>query len=571
MRHRIRRIRWPALATAAVLMVGSGTAYAVTSDGSTGSYRTSRAARGDVEQVLSASGTVDAASRADLGFGASGKVASVKVALGDAVKAGQVVATLDSQALKAAVTKAQASVARAVAQLASDKAAQADVVSDASANQPQSNQPQSNQPQSSQTPSASPTSKPRSDEGDDPATAAALAQLKDQQDAVTKAQSAATAAISAAKDALAAQQQACKDAYQAKPSGPANPGADDHGNGDATSGDACSAALAEVQTRQDDVSDAQDDLATALSALATTLSQALASLQAPSGGSDTPSASSTPSSPATSSPKGSKTPSGNTTPASDPQDQSGTVSAARLAADQAQIEQARADLVDARQQLGQAVLRSTRSGTVRSLTVHKGDEVSAGDVVAVVIGGRAVTVETTVPESKIGQVKVGQRVRVSTPGETETAEGSVTAIGLVADSSSGTATYPVTVTVEDPTIALPAGSQALLAIVVATAHDVVTVPLSAVSRRGDRATVQTWDGQKLSTRSVTVGTVGAREVEITDGLSAGDQVVLADIDQAITGASDSINDRSGFRGAPIRIGGPGGGPGGGPVTFKSGP
>jgi multidrug efflux pump subunit AcrA (membrane-fusion protein) len=106
--------------------------------------------------------------------------------------------------------------------------------------------------------------------------------------------------------------------------------------------------------------------------------------------------------------------------------------------------------------------------------------------------------------------------------------------------------------------------------VVATAHDVVTVPTSAVTRRGDGAFVQTWDGTTLNREVVTLGTVGAREVEVTDGLSVGDEVVLADLDRAITGAADSINDRAGFNGPPVmRFEKPGAG-GGGPVTFKSG-
>src|SRR4051794_38145710 len=114
MRHRTRRIRWPALVALGVLVAGSGTAYAVSSDGSTGSYRMTRAAKGDVEQVLSTSGTIDAARRTDLAFGTSGTVAEVKVALGDTVRAGQVIATLDRDTLRAAVTRARASVAKAL-------------------------------------------------------------------------------------------------------------------------------------------------------------------------------------------------------------------------------------------------------------------------------------------------------------------------------------------------------------------------------------------------------------------------------------------------------------------------
>jgi len=545
MRHRMRKIRWPALAIVGVLVAGSGTAYAVTNDGSAGNYRTVRATKGDVEEVLSTSGTVDAARRADLEFATSGTVAGVKVAIGDTIKAGQVVATLDTGTLEAAVIRAKATMARAVAQLESDEDAQAQTVSDA-ASSPQASKPQGNDAPSSGT-------------GSDPDTAATLATLKAQQVAVVKAQSAASAAIAAAKDALAAQTEACADAYQDQPTSDPSQGADAQAASAATEDNAaCAAALAEVQARQHDVSDAQDALADALSTLASTLSHALAALT----GSESPTGSA--SARTSASDAATDTPSASGSDAT-----SGTVTAAQLAADQAQIEQARADLVDARQQLRQAVLRSTRSGRVVALDLAKGDSVAAGDTVATVVGGRAVTIETTVAESRIGQVKVGQKVRVTTPGETETAEGTVTAIGLVADSSSGTASYPVTVSVEDPAISLPAGSQAMLAIVVATATDVVTVPTSAVTRRGDGAVVQTWDGSTVSRKTVTIGTVGAREVEITAGLDAGDRVVLADIDQGISGASDTINDRGGFGNAPVfRMGD--GGPGGGPVTFKSG-
>jgi HlyD family secretion protein len=542
---RLRKARWPVLAVAGVVVAGGGTAYAVTNDGSTGHYRTVAAATGDVEQVLSTTGKVDAAHRADLSFGTSGTVARVKVALGDTVRAGQVIATLDTDALEAAVTRARAAVARAEAQLESDENAQEQTVSDAASG------PQQGKPTGS-APSNSPST------GVDAAT---LAALKAQQDAVVKAQSAASVALAAAKAALAAQTAACADAFQDTPADPGS-GSDVQAPADspataATSADntACSAALAEVQARQDDVSSAQDKLADALSALAGTLSKALATLQSPT----TPAATS--SSRATSS-AGTDTPAATDTPSS------ASSSAARLAADQASIEQARADLVDARQQRRQAVLRSTRSGRLVALDVAAGDAVSAGSTAATVVGGRAVTVGTAVPESKIDQVKVGERVRVTTPGESDSTEGTVTAIGLVADSSSGTASYPVTVTVEDPTIALPAGSQAMLAIVVATAKHVVTVPTSAVTRRGDSASVQTWDGTTLTREAVTLGTVGARVVEITDGVSAGDRVVLADLDRAITGAADSINDRGGFNGPPMmrfdRAG-----PGGGPVTFRS--
>jgi HlyD family secretion protein len=550
-RHRKWRLRWPVLATVAVVVAGSGTAYAVTNEGSTGSYRTVRAARGNVEQVLATSGTVDAARRADLEFGTAGTVARVVVGVGDRVRAGQVVARLDTQALEAAVTRAKAEVARAVAQLGADEDAQAQAVADA-ASTPKASTPKSNAPTASPTGGASPT-----DKGPE------LQALQDQQTAVVQAQSAATGALAVAKQALAAQTAACTDAFQDPADEAAKGATKGAGQGDDADDTACSAALAEVQARQDDVGAAQDALAKALATLAGTLDQAVAALAASSAAEPT---------------QGGSTPSsGDTTPPAPSagsdgsgSDASGSVSAARLASDQAAIEKARADLVEARQQLGQTVLRSTRSGTVVSLPVAAGDEVAAGDVGAVVVGGKAVTIEGSVPSSKVSQVKVGEKVRVTTPGQSGTAEGTVTAVGLVADTSTGTATYPVTVTVEDPTIPLSPGSHALLAVVVATARDVVTVPTSAVTRRGDTASVRTWDGKTLSHTAVKLGAIGAREVEVTGGLRSGDEVVLADLDQAITGAADSVNDRGGFTGVPLgKL--RGSGPGGGPITFKSGP
>lgn len=66
---------------------------------------------------LSFIGEVRAAQRAELGFAVSGRVASVAVDVGDSVRAGQVLARLDSQPLGAQVTAAQGEVARAKAQV----------------------------------------------------------------------------------------------------------------------------------------------------------------------------------------------------------------------------------------------------------------------------------------------------------------------------------------------------------------------------------------------------------------------------------------------------------------------
>jgi len=80
---------------------------------------------GSMNETVSAEGTVAAAQTDDLSFSSSGTVTAVNVAAGDTVTAGQVLATIDSSELAAAVTSAESAVADAEAKLADDQDADA--------------------------------------------------------------------------------------------------------------------------------------------------------------------------------------------------------------------------------------------------------------------------------------------------------------------------------------------------------------------------------------------------------------------------------------------------------------
>ncbi|HEV2779496.1 MAG TPA: efflux RND transporter periplasmic adaptor subunit [Actinophytocola sp.] len=74
--------------------------------------------RTTVVETVSAAGTVDSAYGADVNFGTAGTVASIDVKVGDAVAAGQQLATLDSAEAKAKVKAAQSSLDAAEEDLA---------------------------------------------------------------------------------------------------------------------------------------------------------------------------------------------------------------------------------------------------------------------------------------------------------------------------------------------------------------------------------------------------------------------------------------------------------------------
>ena len=71
-----------------------------------------------VTQVLPISGNLTAVGQTDLDFGASGRVLAVNVQAGQAVHAGDVLASLDTASLNGALTQAQASLTSAQAKLA---------------------------------------------------------------------------------------------------------------------------------------------------------------------------------------------------------------------------------------------------------------------------------------------------------------------------------------------------------------------------------------------------------------------------------------------------------------------
>ena len=77
---------------------------------------------GTMQQTVAASGTIQPGETADLNFGVSGQVTSVKVAAGDKVTKGETLATIGSSALQAQLDSAKATLTAAQAKQATDVA-----------------------------------------------------------------------------------------------------------------------------------------------------------------------------------------------------------------------------------------------------------------------------------------------------------------------------------------------------------------------------------------------------------------------------------------------------------------
>jgi membrane fusion protein, macrolide-specific efflux system len=126
-RRRKRRVL--VIGAAIILLAGLATGLTLAFTGgspATGlviSSETVKVTTGTIKQTVATSGTLEPASEASLDFGVSGTVTGVDVHAGEAVTAGQVLATVGTTALSADVDAAQANLASAQARLSSDEAA----------------------------------------------------------------------------------------------------------------------------------------------------------------------------------------------------------------------------------------------------------------------------------------------------------------------------------------------------------------------------------------------------------------------------------------------------------------
>jgi HlyD family secretion protein len=170
-----------------------------------------------------------------------------------------------------------------------------------------------------------------------------------------------------------------------------------------------------------------------------------------------------------------------------------------------------------------------------------------------------------VNDTSVGKVKPGQPAAVTPDGATKPIAGKVTSIGALGTTTSGgAASYPVTITLDPTSQQLFNGATASVAITLGTAQAAVTVPTSAVQTLGPFSVVSTMVNGKPTTTRVTLGVVGATVTQITSGLKAGDEVMLANITQPMpTGNTNLRGFGGGGRGNFGGAGGGGGAAGGG--------
>jgi trimeric autotransporter adhesin len=570
-----------------VAVVGTGTAVALAATSGTGpNLRLGSVRVGSVEQIVETSGTVASSLKLTPSFATSGTVGSVDVTVGQHVTKGQVLAKLDTTALQADVDSANSTLASAKQKLEADETGQTSAANSSAANNGTANIMTAAYVTYLAAPSTSISELVKQVEDAQQAVITAQHDVDAAQPAIDAAQHTVDADVSQNIQLRDAQQQACATSSSPSPS-PSDTSAS--GGSDCTDAMAAYEASADTLAKDMATLDAkiasQDGYLKQLDGAITTLDRLVDQLQSAaansgstggrgggSTGSSGPGApgTHTPSSPSSRAPRsqnGSRTPSGSGpsgsanvpsggrngqsagsgSSSSGQQNGNGNqssnnqpASAAQLAADQKAIDAAQAEVAVAQQDLAAATLTSPAAGKVAAVGFTAGQSSTGGTIT--IVGTGVPGVEATVTLAQIDQVKVGEKVTVAADGVGTKLHGTVTSIGLLSTTSGSATAYPVTVQLDAGTPPLYDGTGADIVISTGSAHDVLTVPNSAIHTTvGGRHTVTVDQGGKTSTVQVTLGIAGSDVTEVKSGLKAGQQVELADLSQQLPASTSSSN------------------------------
>lgn len=204
------------------------------------------------------------------------------------------------------------------------------------------------------------------------------------------------------------------------------------------------------------------------------------------------------------------------------------------------VQQRQTALADARAKLADYVVRAPFAGTVVAVNVEKGDAVSSGTAVATLVTDEQI-IEITLNEVDVAQVKVGQPATVTFDALPDlTLTGSVAQVDAVGTTSQGVVNYGVQLSLDTQDERVKPGMSVSVAIIIVTKMDVLLVPNAAVKTANGGQYVEVLDEAQITAaaaggvtsavapqrQTVEIGVANDESTEILSGLAEGQTIVV---------------------------------------------
>ncbi|HBL23327.1 MAG TPA: hypothetical protein DDZ40_04345 [Deltaproteobacteria bacterium] len=198
----------------------------------------------------------------------------------------------------------------------------------------------------------------------------------------------------------------------------------------------------------------------------------------------------------------------------------------RLTLAESEVDRARAALVIANQKLAKTRLYAPTASRVKEKKVAVGDFVKNGTPMVILIQPDPLKLRFSVPERDIGKIKVGQDVNVRV--DAYAGRDFIGKVSIVFPSlEEKTRSLTVEALIPNTQDELKPGLFAKVLLYTGDLQDMVVVPVTALLYEGEKIRLFVIEGNTAKERPVKLGNKYGEFMEITQGLKAGEIVVVA--------------------------------------------
>jgi HlyD family secretion protein len=217
---------------------------------------------------------------------------------------------------------------------------------------------------------------------------------------------------------------------------------------------------------------------------------------------------------------------------------------AQVAAAQAQLGQIQANIEATQSQIAQATVTSPVDGVVVSKDVEVGGFAGGQGSVATIAQIDPVQVNLNIPENMIDKVKEGLHVKVAVKAlGNQTWDAVISRINPVEDTNSKS--YQAVVEIKNPDRKLKPGMVAEVTVEGLTPRKALVIPANALVQTPDGAKVFTVENNVAHQHLLKLGAIESDQVEVLEGLKAGDVLVTEGQELLGEGAQVNVTNKGG--------------------------
>jgi multidrug efflux pump subunit AcrA (membrane-fusion protein) len=192
-----------------------------------------------------------------------------------------------------------------------------------------------------------------------------------------------------------------------------------------------------------------------------------------------------------------------------------------------QLESAKGKYVGAQAQLSYSEIRSPIDGVVTDRPLYPGEMAAAGTPLLTVMDISSVIAKAHIPQSEAATLQVGDKGTITVPGIEEPIEGKVTVVSPALDPNS--TTVEIWLEAKNPKHRLKPGTSVQLSLIAQTVKDALVIPAGSVitTPDGTPAVMLAGSDGRAHQKTVKLGIRNGDDVQILDGITAGDKVVAS--------------------------------------------